>query len=90
MHATTRKTGAERREEIACAALRIIGEEGLTALSTAKLAGAVSLTTGALFRHFDSLAEIYEEMVRCALQRVGETFPPGDLPPLERIASTVR
>lgn len=90
MDAPTRKAGPERRREIACAALRIIGEEGLTALSTATLAKAVGLSTGALFRHFRNLEEIFGEMVRCAILRIEGTFPSPDLPPLERIAGLAR
>ena len=61
MSTTTRKPAAVRREEIARAVLRIIGERGLTSLTTSNLAAEVGLTTGALYRHFASREEILRE-----------------------------
>lgn len=72
---TSRKPTAERREQIALAALRRIGERGFAALTTASLAEAVGLSAGALFRHFDSREAILDEAVRLAEQRVEATFP---------------
>lgn len=85
MATLTRKPSSERREEIVLAVLRIIGERGLTSLSTSSLAEEVGVTTGALFRHFHSREEILAEVVRHALARIEETFPEGSLPPLERL-----
>lgn len=82
---TVRKPTAARREEVALAALRLIGEQGLSALTTANLAAAVGLTTGALFRHFPTLEAILAEAVACAVNSVGRTFPAGDEPPLDRL-----
>ena len=83
--AQTRKSTEIRREEVAQAALRIIGERGLTALTTATLAAEVGLTTGALFRHFRSFDAILRESVACALRSVEQSFPGADAPPLERL-----
>lgn len=85
MATLTRKPTSERREEIVQAVLRIIGERGLTSLSTSSLAEEVGVTTGALFRHFSSREEILAEVVRHALARIEETFPAPSLPPLERL-----
>lgn len=85
MATLTRKPSSERREEIVLAVLRIIGERGLTSLSTSSLAEEVGVTTGALFRHFHSREEILAEVVRHALARIEETFPEDSLPPLERL-----
>jgi TetR/AcrR family transcriptional regulator len=82
---TTRRSGPERREQIAGAALEIIGREGLAGISTAALADAVGLTTGALFRHFESRDAILAETVRLAVVQVEGTFPDAALPPLERL-----
>lgn len=90
MRATTRKPSAERRQEVVRAVLRIIGERGLTSLTTTKIAEEVGVTTGALFRHFASLAEILEETVRYAVRRVEETFPDPALPPVERMLELAR
>jgi AcrR family transcriptional regulator len=82
---TVRKPTAARREEVALAALRLIGAQGLSALTTANLAAEVGLTTGALFRHFASLEAILAETVSGAIARVEETFPAPDAPPLDRL-----
>jgi AcrR family transcriptional regulator len=66
---TARKPTAARREEVALAALRLIGAQGLSALTTANLAAEVGLTTGALFRHFPSLEAILSAAVACAAGR---------------------
>ncbi len=90
MRSTTRKPSAERRDEIARAALRIIGERGLTSLTTATLAAEVGVTTGALYRHFASLDEILSETVRYGVDKIEATFPDPALPPLERLPALAR
>ena len=82
---TARKPTAARREEVALAALRLIGAQGLSALTTANLAAEVGLTTGALFRHFPSLEAILSAAVACAAGRVEDTFPAVDAPPFDRL-----
>lgn len=81
----TRKTSAERRAEIHTAVLHIVGEQGVSALSTAAIAQRVGVTTGALFRHFATLDDILVDTARLAVERLEETFPPADHPPVERI-----
>jgi AcrR family transcriptional regulator len=90
MAAGMRKRAAERRREIGGAALRIVGREGVTALTTANLAREVHLTTGALFRHFETLDDVLREAVRQGLEKMESTFPEPSLPPLERIATLAR
>jgi regulator of cell morphogenesis and NO signaling len=90
MKTTTRKPTGKRREEIAQAVLRIIGEQGLTSLTTATLAAEVGVTTGALYRHFASLDEILAETVRLAVERLEATFPDVSLPPLDRLLTLAR
>lgn len=90
MSTGTRKSGTERRGEIVRAVLRIIGERGLTALSTSSIAAEVGLTTGALFRHFDSLEGILAAAVEYALSRIDATFPDPALPPRERLLEIAR
>lgn len=85
MATQTRKPTAERREEIVQAVLRIIGERGLTFLSTSTLAEEVGLTTGALFRHFATREDMLKGAADYALARINETFPDPYLPPLERL-----
>lgn len=86
----TRKPSAERRREIADAALRILGERGAVALTASALADAVGLTSGALFRHFDSLDDVLETAVERAVAAIDGTFPPAELPPLERLTGLAR
>jgi AcrR family transcriptional regulator len=90
MPAGIRKPTLERREEIAAAALRIIGERGVTALTTATLADAVGVTSGALFRHFESREEILDEAVRHAVEQIEASFPDPSLPPRERLFGLAR
>ena len=90
MKHTVRKTRPERRHEIVRAAFRIIGERGLTSLTTATLAAEVGVTTGALYRHFASLDEILIEAVRHGVAKIEETFPDPALPPIERLLALAR
>jgi len=85
----TRKPTEVRRREIAAAALRVIGQQGASELTTATLALAVGLTPGALFRHFSSLDEILEAAVERAVEQVEATFPSADLSPVERLHTFV-
>jgi AcrR family transcriptional regulator len=90
MKTRARRPGSERRPQIAAAALRLIGERGLAALTSATLAAEVGLTSGALFRHFPSLDRILEEAVESATKRLAATFPAGSLPPRERLFALLR
>lgn len=90
MAKTVRKPTAERREEIARAVLRIIGERGLTSLTTTNLAEEVGVTSGALFRHFSCLGDMMSEAVRYGVVRIEETFPDEALPPLQRLLELAR
>jgi AcrR family transcriptional regulator len=86
----TRKPADERRRQIAVTALQILGEGGRKSLTTGVLAEQVSITTGAIFRHFTSLEEVRGEAVQIAIRRVEGTFPEEGLPPLERILELAR
>ena len=90
MTTTPRKPSSERRREIADAVLRILGERGLNSLTTTAIAGEVGLTSGALFRHFESMDEILIEAVREGSARIDATFPEGSLPPEERLLALAR
>lgn len=85
MRNTNRKSSAIRREEIAVAALRIIGERGIASLTTTTLAAEVGVTSGALFRHFDSREAMLQEAAQYALAKIESTFPDPALAPLERL-----
>jgi len=67
------------------AVLRIVSEEGIGSLTTTALARDIGVTSGALFRHFDTRDEILEETVRYVAETVGRTFPEPSLAPVERL-----
>ena len=85
MSSATRKPTSVRRQEIAAAALSVIGVEGATALTSTRLARELGLTPGALFRHFASMDEILTAVADLAIERVEASFPSPDLTPLERV-----
>jgi AcrR family transcriptional regulator len=85
MKIQTRKNTFERKKEIVDAVLKIIGERGLSSLSTKTIAEEVGVTTGALFRHFTSHEEILREVKRFAILQIEDTFPDELMAPLERI-----
>jgi len=85
MKTITRRPTAERRQEIAEAVIRIIGEKGFPALTTSTLAAEVGLSTGALFRHFPSQDAILTHTTRHAVERIATTFPDSVLPALDRL-----
>ncbi|BDG01240.1 TetR/AcrR family transcriptional regulator [Anaeromyxobacter oryzae] len=82
-----RKSGEDRRHEIAEAALRVIAAHGLRRFTTAAIAAEVGVTDGALFRHFPTK----EAIVLAAIDRVEELlfqgFPPEADDPLERLGA---
>lgn len=73
--------------EIADAALKIIEERGIAALTTASLAEELGVSSGAPFRHFASREEILEAAAQRVAAMVADTYPKADLPPLERLKS---
>ena len=90
MATRTRKSSAWRREEISTAVLHITGRRGLTSLTMATLAAEIGVTSGALFRHFDSRDDILREVVRRAVARIDRTFPDESLPARQRLFTLAR
>jgi len=86
----TRKPASTRRDEIVRAVLHVIGDRGVTSLTASALAREVGLTSGALFRHFNSMDDILRATVKHAVARLDETFPDPGLPPPERILTLAR
>lgn len=64
-----RKNRQERREEILEATLRLITQYGLEGATVARIAAAVEITPGALYRHFESRAALIAEANRLANER---------------------
>jgi AcrR family transcriptional regulator len=81
----TRKTTAERRTEIAAAALRLLGRGGLSAVTSATVAAEIGVSPAALFRHFATLPEIVEAAVDLAVARLDASVPSRDEAPLTRL-----
>jgi TetR/AcrR family transcriptional regulator len=83
---SSRKPTAERQEEILDAAARILARDGVASLTIATLAKEVGVTTGALFRHFDTrdailvaLAERTAEQLRADLVETKHEEPSAAL-----------
>ena len=64
-----RKSQQERREEILDATLQIISEHGVEGATVTRIAAAVGLTPGALYRHFESRAALIAEANKLANER---------------------
>ena len=86
-----RKSQEERREEILEATLRLISEHGIEGTTVARIAEAVGLTPGALYRHFESRGALIYEANRVASDRalawVESSSEPDILLRMEELAS---
>ena len=89
MDQVKRKTSAERQVEIIQAVLKIIGEKGFSSLKTNSIAAEVGISSGAIFRHFSSLENIFRQVVIYCITKIEETFPDTSLPPLERLKTLI-
>jgi AcrR family transcriptional regulator len=83
--ATASLTLTLKQIEIADAALKLIGERGIAALSTSALAQELGVSSGAPFRHFSSREQILEAVAQRVADMVATTYPAATLPPLERL-----
>jgi AcrR family transcriptional regulator len=79
-----RKNQSERREEIIDATLEILGEYGLAGTTVSRIAAAVGLTPGALYRHFESRATLIAEANRVASERASSWTATSDEPDIIR------
>lgn len=87
----TRKSQAERREEILDATLRLFGENGVHATTVAQIAEAVGVTPGALYRHFGNREAIVTAAIDLAKRRGITWTETSDAPdPLERLVQLGR
>jgi TetR/AcrR family tetracycline transcriptional repressor len=77
-----------RRDEVLAAALDLLDEVGLDALTTRKLAEKLGVQPGALYRHFDSKRSLLNAMVaRLTVEASIEGEPPGDWAGMLRYAA---
>lgn len=80
-----RRSSAVRQAELIDAALAIIANQGIAALTTRSLAERVGLTTGAIFRHFASIDAVLDAVAARVESVLDATYPPADLEPRERL-----
>ena len=85
MYDVKRRPTGDRQADIADAVLRVAGREGIGALTMERLGREVGVTSGALFRHFPSRTAMLNEAARRAVALLETTFPPAELPPIERL-----
>ncbi|MCD2192065.1 TetR family transcriptional regulator [Actinomycetospora endophytica] len=82
-----------RRDEVLLAALDLLDEVGLDALTTRRLAARLGIQAGSLYRHFDSKRALLDAMAGHLLRGVAED-PPADDEPWEdavrRVVSRMR
>src|ERR1700742_2919958 len=78
-----------RRDEVLTAALELLDEVGLDALTTRKLAEKLGVQPGALYRHFDSKRSLLHAMVNRMAFVAEQVDPdlPGDWAGLLRYAA---
>lgn len=79
-----RRPTAERREQIAQAALHILSTQGATRLTAKELGRSVGITDGALFRHFPDKAAILDAAVALFEAELAVPRSVGE-PPLARL-----
>lgn len=86
-----RKSQAERRQEIIEAAITLLGEYGLEGTTVSRIADAVGLTPGALYRHFESREAILkaanEAAGKQAMSWLGMSAKPDVIDRFEELAA---
>ena len=87
--ATQRLPTAERRKQIAGAALRIISTQGVRRLTSAAIAKQVGIAEGTIFRHFKNKDEIVDAAIDLFEEAIEGAFPAEEGSPLERLGSFV-
>jgi len=85
MTAPKRLPTAQRRLQIAEAALRILASQGVHRLTSAALADQVGIADGTIFRHFKNKEEIVNAAIDLFEAALDKTYPPAGRDPLERL-----
>ncbi|MBR5642412.1 MAG: TetR/AcrR family transcriptional regulator [Firmicutes bacterium] len=63
---------ADTREKILNTALQLFAKGGYEAVSVSDIAGALGITKGALYRHYQNKRDIFDSIVRCMEERDAE------------------
>lgn len=74
-----------RQRQMVHVAMRVLADEGARALTSQRLASELGLTTGAIFRHFESMAAIVGAVVDRMEAALFAGFPPSAADPVERL-----
>ena len=85
-----RRSSEQRQGELIDAALAIIANEGISALTTRSLARRVGLSSGAIFRHFPSIDAVLDAVASRVEAVLDATYPEARLGPRERLEEFVR
>jgi AcrR family transcriptional regulator len=89
MDSPQRLPTAERRRQIAEAALRILSSRGASRLTAAALAREVGITDGAIFRHYKNKEEIVDAAIELFETTLKASLPPATGEPLTRLREFV-
>jgi AcrR family transcriptional regulator len=84
-----RRPTAERRRQIAEAALRILSKHGVRKLTAVALAADVGISDGTIFRHFKNKQEIVEAAIDKFEAAFEGTYPESGGDPLENLGTFV-
>lgn len=79
-----RMSATERREEILRATLRLLGQYGIEGTTVTRIAQAVGITPGALYRHFENRDALIDEANRVASERSTSWADTSDEPDVLR------
>ncbi len=82
-----RKPTEVRRRQIVEAAMRIIATEGARQFTAKRIASEIGVTSGAIFRHFETMDAIVEEIVNHMEKILFEGFSPRGSDPLRQLES---
>ena len=70
----------DTKERILLTSLQLFAQRGYAAVSVSDIAGALGITKGALYRHFESKQAIFDAILARMEQRDGEQAQAHDLP----------
>lgn len=68
------------KEDIMAVALQLFAQNGYEAVSVSQIAGALGMTKGALYRHYENKRDIFLHIVRRMEQQDGEQARENEVP----------